>query len=114
MAGMSGAALGAEALPVIGAGAVGAVAGTETQLGVYEALDRAGANSDTKQSLSDIAGGAVGGAVFSGASIAGAAAMGQRWVQWGSWRCCGGWFLRIAFRLGCVRRRQVHPPSKEA
>lgn len=76
MAGMSGAALGAEALPVIGAGAVGAVAGTETQLGVYEALDRAGANSDTKQSLSDIAGGAVGGAVFSGASIAGAAAMG--------------------------------------
>ena len=76
MAGMSGAALGAEALPVISAGAVGAVAGTETQLGVYEALDRAGANSDTKQSLSDIAGGAVGGAVFSGASIAGAAAMG--------------------------------------
>ena len=76
MAGMSGAALGAEALPVIGAGAVGAVAGTETQLGVYEALDRAGANSDTKQSLSDIAGGAVGGAVFSGASIAGAAALG--------------------------------------
>ena len=76
MAGMSGAAFGAEALPVIGAGAVGAVAGTETQLGVYEALDRAGANSDTKQSLSDIAGGAVGGAVFSGASIAGAAAMG--------------------------------------
>ena len=76
MAGMGGTALGAEALPVLAGGALGAVAGTETQVGVYDALDRLGANSDTKQSLSDISGGAVGGAVFSATSIAGAVAMG--------------------------------------
>jgi hypothetical protein len=76
MAGMGGTALGAEALPVLAGGALGAVAGTETQVGVYNVLDRLGANSDTKQSLSDISGGAVGGAVFSATSIAGAVAMG--------------------------------------
>jgi len=76
MAGMSGTALGAEVLPVLAGGALGAVAGTETQVGVYDVLDRLGANSDTKQSLSDISGGAVGGAVFSATSIAGAVAMG--------------------------------------
>ena len=76
MAGMGGTALGAEVLPVIAGGALGAIAGTETQVGIYEALDRAGANTDTKQSLSDIGGGAVGGAVFSATSIAGAVAMG--------------------------------------
>ena len=74
---MGGTALGAEALPVLAGGALGAVAGTETQVGVYDALDRLGANSDTKQSLSDISGGAVGGAVFSATSIAGAVAMGD-------------------------------------
>ena len=77
MAGMSGTALGAEALPVLAAGAIGAVAGTEAQIGVYNALDRAGANTDTKESLSDMAGGAVGGAVFSGTSVLGAVAMGS-------------------------------------
>jgi hypothetical protein len=76
MAGMSGTALGVEALPVIAAGALGAIFGTETQVGVYNALDRAGANTDTKESISDIAGGGVGGAVFSATSIAGAVAMG--------------------------------------
>ena len=76
MAGMSGSALGAEALPLLAGGALGAIAGTETQVGVYDALDRIGANSDTKQSLSDLAGGAVGGGVFAASSIAGAAAMG--------------------------------------
>jgi hypothetical protein len=76
MAGMSGTALGVEALPVLAAGAIGAVAGTEAQIGVYNALDRAGANTDTKESLSDMAGGAVGGGVFAATSIAGAAAMG--------------------------------------
>ena len=64
MAGMTGTALGVEALPIVGAGAIGAVAGTEAQGGIYTALDQMGANSDTKQSLSDIGGGAVGGAVF--------------------------------------------------
>ena len=77
MAGMSGTALGVEALPVLAAGALGAIAGTETQVGVYNALDRAGANTDTKESISDIAGGGVGGAVFSATSIAGAVAMGS-------------------------------------
>ena len=76
MAGMGGTALGIEALPVVAGGALGAIAGTETQVGIYEALDKAGANTDTKQSLSDIGGGAVGGAVFSATSIAGAVAMG--------------------------------------
>ena len=76
MAGMSGTALGVEALPLVAGGALGSVAGTETQMGVYNALDRVGANSDTKQSLSDISGGAVGGGVFAASSIAGAAAMG--------------------------------------
>ena len=64
MAGMSGTALGVEALPVLAGGALGAIFGTETQVGVYNALDRAGANTDTKESISDIAGGGVGGAVF--------------------------------------------------
>jgi hypothetical protein len=77
MAGMSGTALGVEALPVLAGGALGAIAGTETQVGVYNALDRAGANTDTKESISDIAGGGVGGAVFSATSIAGAVAMGS-------------------------------------
>ena len=77
MAGMGGTALGAEVLPVIAGGALGAIAGTETQVGIYEALDRAGANTDTKQSLSDIGGGAVGGAIFSATSITGAIAMGS-------------------------------------
>jgi hypothetical protein len=77
MAGMSGTALGAEALPVLAAGALGAIAGTETQVGVYNALDRAGANTDTKESISDAVGGGVGGAVFSATSIAGAVAMGS-------------------------------------
>ena len=77
MAGMSGTtALGAEALPVIAAGAIGSVAGTEAQIGVYNALDRAGANTDTKDSISDAVGGAVGGGIFAATSIAGAAAMG--------------------------------------
>ena len=77
MAGMGGTALGIEALPVVAGGALGAIAGTETQVGIYEALDKAGANTDTKQSLSDIGGGAVGGAVFSGTSVLGAVAMGS-------------------------------------
>ena len=77
MAGMSGTALGVEALPIVLAGGIGAVAGTETQVGVYNALDRTGANTDTKESLSDMAGGAVGGAVFSGTSVLGAVAMGS-------------------------------------
>jgi len=77
MAGMSGTALGVEALPIVLAGAIGSVAGTEAQVGVYNALDRAGANTDTKQSVSDIVGGAVGGAVFSGTSVLGAVAMGS-------------------------------------
>ena len=76
MASMAGSALGAEALPVIAGGALGAIAGTETQVAVYNALNRAGANTDTKESISDISGGAVGGAVFSGVSVLGAAAMG--------------------------------------
>jgi len=76
MSGMAGTALGVEVAPVIFGGALGAVAGTETQIGVYNALDRAGANTDTKESLSDMAGGAVGGGVFAATSIAGAAAMG--------------------------------------
>jgi hypothetical protein len=76
MAGMSGTALSFEALPVLAGGALGGIAGTETQVGVYNALDRAGANTDTKESLSDMAGGAVGGGVFAATSIAGAAAMG--------------------------------------
>jgi hypothetical protein len=76
MAGMSGTALSIETLPVLAGGALGAIFGTETQVGVYNALDRAGANTDTKESISDIAGGAVGGAVFAATSIAGAAAMG--------------------------------------
>ena len=65
MAGMSGTALGVEALPVLAGGALGAIFGTETQVGVYNALDRAGANTDTKESLSDMAGGAVGVLFFS-------------------------------------------------
>jgi hypothetical protein len=77
MAGMSGTALGVEALPVLAGGALGAIFGTETQVGVYNALDRAGANTDTKESISDIAAGGVGGAVFSATSIAGAVAMGS-------------------------------------
>ena len=106
MAGMSGAALGVEALPIVGAGAIGAVAATETQGGIYTALDQMGANSDTKQSLSDIGGGAVGGAVFSGVSIAGAAAMGAEvgsaggLVGIGVGALVGGLFGLGAYALG--------------
>ena len=106
MAGMSGAALGVEALPIVGAGAIGAVAGTEAQGGIYTALDQLGANSDTKQSLSDIGGGAVGGAVFSGVSIAGAAAMGAEvgsaggLVGIGVGALVGGLFGLGAYALG--------------
>lgn len=42
--------------------AIGAVAGEATRYGVEKGLDKAGANSDTKESISDLTGGAVGGA----------------------------------------------------
>ena len=102
MAGMSGTALGVEALPVLAGGALGAIFGTETQVGVYNALDRAGANTDTKESLSDMAGGAWG-CCFSATSIAGAVAMGSRNRScWGIARCRRRCWNRCFVRSGCL------------
>ena len=117
MAGMSGTALGFEALPVLAGGALGGIAGTETQVGVYNALDRAGANTDTKESLSDMAGGAVGGGVFAATSIAGAAAMGAEiGAVGGVAGVAVGAGIGLIFGLGAwaVSKMSHHETKKEA
>ena len=117
MAGMSGTALGVEALPVLAGGALGGIAGTETQVGVYNALDRAGANTDTKESLSDMAGGAVGGGVFAATSIAGAAAMGAEiGAVGGVAGVAVGAGIGLIFGLGAwaVSKMSHHETKKEA
>ena len=104
-------------MPVLAAGALGAIFGSETQVGVYNALDRAGANTDTKQSVSDIVGGGVGGALFSATSIAGAAAMGAEIGAAGS---VGGMMVGGLvggfFGLGAwaVSKMSHHETKKEA
>ena len=76
------ATLGAEALtaaalaPAVVGGAAGAIAGYETNKAVANSLAKAGANRDTIESLSDISGGAVGGATASVAGIGAAALLG--------------------------------------
>jgi len=117
MSGMAGTALGGEVAPVIFGGALGAVAGTETQIGVYNALDRAGANTDTKESLSDMAGGAVGGGVFAATSIAGAAAMGAEvGAVGGVAGVAVGAGIGLLFGLGAwaVSKMSHHETKKEA
>jgi hypothetical protein len=117
MAGMSGTALGVSALPVIAGGALGGIAGTETQVGVYNALDRAGANTDTKESLSDMAGGAIGGGVFAATSIAGAAAMGAEiGAAGGVAGVAVGAGIGLIFGLGAwaVSKMSHHETKKEA
>ena len=76
------ATLGGEALtasvlaPAIAGGAVGAIAGYETNKAVANSLQKAGANRDTVESLADISGGAVGGAATSLAGIGASALLG--------------------------------------
>lgn len=77
-----GATLGAEALtasafaPAVLGGAGGAVAGYATNKAVANSLQRAGANRDTVESISDITGGAVGGATASAVGIGTSALIG--------------------------------------
>ena len=116
MVGMSGTALGVEALPIIAGGALGAIAGTETQVGVYNALDRAGANTDTKESISDMAGGAVGGAVFSATSIGAAAIMGSEiGAAGGIAGVAVGTGIGLIFGAGAwvVSKMSIHETKKE-
>jgi hypothetical protein len=104
-------------LPVLAGGALGGIAGTETQVGVYNALDRAGANIDTKESLSDMAGGAVGGGVFAATSIAGAAAMGAEiGAVGGVAGVAVGAGIGLLFGLGAwaVSKMSHHETKKEA
>jgi hypothetical protein len=72
---LSGTELTAAALaPEVLAGAGGAVLGYESQQIIADQLRKAGANEDTVQSVSDIAGGAIGG--FTTAGISGLASIG--------------------------------------
>ena len=103
MAGMSGTALGVEALPVLAGGALGAIFGTETQVGVYNALDRAGANTDTKESISDIAaGGAVGVLFFSDEYCWGSSYGVEKSGLLGYRRCRRRCWNRCFVRFGCL------------
>ena len=63
MTGLAGEGLLSASMGTIALGTTaGAVAGEATRYGIDTALDKAGANNDTKESLSDIGGGLVGGA----------------------------------------------------
>ena len=83
------ATLGGEALtmgaiaPAVVAGGAGAIAGYETNKAVANSLERAGANRDTVESISDISGGAVGGAATSIAGIGAGALMGAEMGELG-------------------------------
>jgi len=74
---LGGEALTASALaPAVLGGGAGAVAGYETNKAVANSLQKAGANRDTIESISDISGGAVGGAATSAVGIGTAALLG--------------------------------------
>jgi polyhydroxyalkanoate synthesis regulator phasin len=62
--------------PAVFSSAIGAVAGYETNKAVAKSLEKAGANRDTIESISDITAGAVGGAATGLSGIAAAALLG--------------------------------------